>query len=71
MRRIVLSGLACVLALCALPARAVDAIRITPNVYYIRGEAGVPSPVNRGHTSNAGFVVTTDGVVVFDALGPP
>ena len=71
MRRIVLSGLACVLALCALPARAVDAIRITPNVYYIRGEAGVPSPVNRGHTSNAGFVVTTDGVVVFDALGTP
>lgn len=60
------------LALClALPAGALEAIRIAPNTYYIRGEAGVPSPVNRGHTSNAGFVVTRDGVVVFDALGTP
>jgi glyoxylase-like metal-dependent hydrolase (beta-lactamase superfamily II) len=31
----------------------------------------VPSPANRGHTSNAGFVVTREGVVVFDALGTP
>lgn len=60
------------LALCAgLPAQALETIRIAPNTYYIRGEAGLPSPVNRGHTSNAGFVVTKDGVVVFDALGTP
>lgn len=72
MIRVALAGLACGIALCAtLPARALEAIRISPNVYYIRGEAGVPSPVNRGHTSNAGFVVTRDGVVVFDALGTP
>jgi glyoxylase-like metal-dependent hydrolase (beta-lactamase superfamily II) len=31
----------------------------------------VPSAANRGHTSNAGFVVTPEGVVVFDALGTP
>ncbi|WP_018233849.1 MBL fold metallo-hydrolase [Thioalkalivibrio thiocyanodenitrificans] len=40
-------------------------------VYYIIGLSGVPDAVNEGHTSNAGFVVTEDGVVVFDALGTP
>lgn len=40
-------------------------------VYYIVGLSGVPDSVNQGHTSNAGFVVTKDGVVVFDALGTP
>jgi hypothetical protein len=34
-------------------------------------ESGVPDTVNEGHTSNAGFVVTPAGVVVFDALGTP
>lgn len=53
------------------PASAVEPIRISERVWYIRGEAGVPSHANRGHTSNAGFVVTKDGVVVFDALGTP
>lgn len=40
-------------------------------VYYIEGLSGVPDSVNEGHTSNAGFVVTPAGVVVFDALGTP
>ena len=40
-------------------------------VYYIVGLSGVPDSVNQGHTSNAGFVVTDEGVVVFDALGTP
>ena len=40
-------------------------------VYYTVGYAGVPDSENAGHTSNAGFVVTDDGVVVFDALGTP
>ncbi|MFP4611122.1 MAG: MBL fold metallo-hydrolase [Thiohalophilus sp.] len=40
-------------------------------VYYIIGEPGVPDSVNEGHTSNGGFVVTDEGVVVFDALGTP
>jgi glyoxylase-like metal-dependent hydrolase (beta-lactamase superfamily II) len=40
-------------------------------VYYIVGESGVPGTDNEGHTSNAGFVVTNEGVVVFDALGTP
>lgn len=40
-------------------------------VYYVVGLSGVPGPENEGHTSNAGFVVTDEGVVVFDALGTP
>lgn len=40
-------------------------------VYYIIGESGVPDSVNEGHTSNGGFVVTDEGVVVYDALGTP
>jgi len=55
----------------ALPAAALEPVRLSPNVYYGRGETGVPSLTNRGHTSNAGFVVTKEGVVVFDALGTP
>lgn len=39
--------------------------------YYVLGLSGVPGPDNEGHTSNAGFVVTDGGVVVFDALGTP
>ncbi len=40
-------------------------------IYYVIGYSGVPDSVNEGHTSNAGFVVTDEGVVVFDALGTP
>jgi glyoxylase-like metal-dependent hydrolase (beta-lactamase superfamily II) len=40
-------------------------------IYYIIGYSGVPDSINEGHTSNAGFVVTDEGVVVFDALGTP
>jgi glyoxylase-like metal-dependent hydrolase (beta-lactamase superfamily II) len=40
-------------------------------VYYLIGLSGVPGAENEGHTSNAGFVVTDGGVVVFDALGTP
>jgi glyoxylase-like metal-dependent hydrolase (beta-lactamase superfamily II) len=40
-------------------------------VYYVIGRSGVPDAENEGHTSNAGFVVTPGGVVVFDGLGTP
>ena len=40
-------------------------------VYYVIGLSGVPDSENEGHTSNAGFVITDEGVVVFDALGTP
>ena len=45
--------------------------RVSERVYFFRGESGVASAANRGYTANAGFVVTGDGVVVFDSLGSP
>jgi|GEM_PF-231534 len=39
--------------------------------YYFQGESGMATAENAGYMSNAGFVVTDDGVVVFDALGTP
>jgi glyoxylase-like metal-dependent hydrolase (beta-lactamase superfamily II) len=46
-------------------------IRVTPNVYYVQGRAGVASAANEGFNSNAGFVITREGVVVIDSLGTP
>lgn len=40
-------------------------------VYYVIGFSGVPGAGNQGMTSNAGFVITDQGVVVYDALGTP
>ncbi|HWU83768.1 MAG TPA: hypothetical protein VN028_00390, partial [Rhodocyclaceae bacterium] len=40
-------------------------------IYYSVGNPGIPGKDNEGNTSNAGYVVTSDGVVVFDALGTP
>ena len=48
----------------------VEQVRGEP-IYYTLGSPGVPSHDNEGNTSNAGFIVTADGVVVFDALGTP
>jgi glyoxylase-like metal-dependent hydrolase (beta-lactamase superfamily II) len=44
---------------------------VAPGVWYFHGTSGVAAAANRGFTSNAGFVVTSAGVVVFDALGTP
>ena len=45
--------------------------QVAPHSYYVLGQAGMVSNANEGFNSNAGFVVTADGVVVFDALGTP
>ena len=60
----------------ASSARAQDDIVLTPKqvaprTWFFQGEAGMASAQNKGFMSNAGFVVTGDGVVVFDALGTP
>ncbi len=47
------------------------AVRLGPHSYFVQGLAGAASSENQGFMSNAGFVVTRDGVVVFDALGTP
>jgi len=44
--------------------------RISEHAYYAQGAAGAATE-NEGFISNAGFVVTDEGVVVFDALGSP
>jgi glyoxylase-like metal-dependent hydrolase (beta-lactamase superfamily II) len=49
----------------------IEAVKVSPHVYYFQGQAGMASAANRGFMSNAGFVITTDGVVAFDALATP
>ncbi len=44
--------------------------RVSQSVYLVQGAAGIATD-NAGFVSNAGFVVTGEGVVVFDALGTP
>ena len=44
--------------------------QITPDIYYVEGIPGIATD-NEGFISNAGFVITGEGVVVFDALGTP
>lgn len=44
--------------------------QVSEHVYYVQGQAGIATD-NEGFISNAGFVVTKEGVVVFDALGTP
>lgn len=48
-----------------------QAVQLGPHSYFVQGLAGAASSDNQGFMSNAGFVVTNDGVVVFDALASP
>lgn len=51
--------------------RPVKAVRVAPDVWFVQGESALGSGANRNFISNAGFVVTREGVVVIDALGSP
>lgn len=44
--------------------------QVSEHVYYVQGKAAIATE-NEGFISNAGFIVTDDGVIVFDALGTP
>ena len=44
--------------------------KLTDDVYYVEGLAGAATD-HEGFISNAGFVITDEGVVLFDALGTP
>lgn len=44
---------------------------LSARIWYFEGESGMASQQNRGFMSNAGFVLTSEGVVVFDALATP
>lgn len=69
---------ACLFTLNAMAAPAyppvgvkVRAVKLGEHSYYVPGLAGAASTRNEGFMSNAGFVVTPEGVVVFDTLGSP
>jgi len=47
-----------------------DVKKVSDHVYYVEGSPGIATD-NEGFISNAGFIVTGDGVVVFDSLGTP
>ena len=55
----------------ATPVVEITAQQVSPRAWFFQGAAGMATAANRGYTSNAGFVVTDDGVVVIDALGTP
>jgi glyoxylase-like metal-dependent hydrolase (beta-lactamase superfamily II) len=44
--------------------------QVAPHAYYVQGPPGAPTD-HDGFMSNAGVVITDEGVVVFDALGTP
>lgn len=48
-----------------------NVVRLGAHSYFVQGLSGAASGENQGFMSNAGFVVTRDGVVVFDALASP
>ncbi|MFN0184160.1 MAG: MBL fold metallo-hydrolase [Aquabacterium sp.] len=52
-------------------APAVRAVEVAPDVWFVQGLSALGDPSNRNFISNAAFVVTTEGVVVIDALGSP
>jgi glyoxylase-like metal-dependent hydrolase (beta-lactamase superfamily II) len=63
-------------ALAAGPARthhepALQPVRVAAGAYYVQGLPELGASANQNFISNAGFVITDEGVVVVDALGSP
>ena len=57
----------------AQPAAAppMTARQVSPSAWYVEGLSALGSSANQNFVSNAGFVITPEGVVVIDALGSP
>lgn len=55
----------------AIAQQPLAPIRASEHVWYFQGDSGMASTANHAFNSNAAFIVTRDGVVVFDALGTP
>ena len=47
------------------------ATQVAPGCYVLQGAAALGTAANRNFIANAAFVVTSEGVVVIDALGSP
>jgi glyoxylase-like metal-dependent hydrolase (beta-lactamase superfamily II) len=76
---VLIRALAWLAAVCnAMPATAQSAAtpavvlrQVSASAWFVQGESALGSPANRNFISNAGVVVTPEGVVVIDALGSP
>lgn len=55
----------------AVGSQELKAQQVTPRVWMVQGLAALGSTANRNFISNAGFVVTDEGVLVVDGLGSP
>ncbi len=53
------------------PLPDMKAREAAPGCWYVEGLSALGSPANQNFISNAGFIVTSAGVVVVDALGSP
>ncbi len=53
------------------PLPEMRAREAAPGCWYVEGLSALGSPANQNFISNAGFIVTSNGVVVVDALGSP
>jgi glyoxylase-like metal-dependent hydrolase (beta-lactamase superfamily II) len=52
------------------PPVEMQPIQVSENVWYVLGTPGIAT-ANAGFISNAAFVLTSEGIVVFDTLGTP
>ena len=68
---LVLIAMVAPLSATALEAPVLTPQKVSEHAWFFRGASGVAAASNRGFIANAGFIVTGDGVVVFDALGSP
>ncbi len=48
-----------------------QAQQVSPSAWYVQGVSELGSSANQNFISNAGFVITSTGVVLIDALGSP
>lgn len=53
------------------PPPEMKAREAAPGCWYVEGLSALGSPANQNFISNAGFIITSAGVVVVDALGSP
>jgi glyoxylase-like metal-dependent hydrolase (beta-lactamase superfamily II) len=71
LRMVALCGAWLLAAAASAQAPRPQAVAVAPGAYMVQGLSALGSGANRNFISNAGFVVTPEGVLVVDALGSP
>ena len=74
--RSLFAAFTCAFAALAASAQApaeppMNARQLSASAWAVEGLSALGSPANQNFVSNAGFVITREGVVVIDALGSP